>query len=293
MLKRTALIDGDLLVHEIAVLGQYIDEEGVLQVLPFSYLEEIFVTRVEEILEASNCNSKPEIWLTGKNNFRYAVAKTVPYKGNRKGKDKPVHYENVKWFAISRYKAKTVQGMEADDVLAIRQTASMLWSVDGDPHYDDSTTVICTRDKDIPQVAGWHYGWEVGKQPERALHWVKPLGALKATYKERVSQKTGKVSTPFDKLTGTGYIWFCAQALIGDSTDDIPGCKGVGKGKAYDLLKSCKDEASCLEVLKTTYKEVYGEGWEEHLIEQARLVWMVRHVHPNGAPVMWELDYGR
>jgi len=245
-MKRKALIDGDLLVHEVSVLGQYYDEEDVekehLLFRHFNYLEEVVTTRIEEICEAAGCDGSPVIYLTGKNNFRYDIATVKPYKGNRK-KEKPVHFENVKWFLISRYNAIIIDGYEADDALSMHQA---VWNLSQKP--EDCYTVICTRDKDLLMVPGWHYGWEVGLQPEQKLHFVDTLGELHATYKETISEKTGKELRSFKKLTGSGYLWFCAQILTGDTTDNIPGCKGIGVMAAYEALKDAKSEDESLKI---------------------------------------------
>jgi hypothetical protein len=291
--KRLALIDGDLLVHEIAVLGQYYDEADVdkerLLFRHFNYLETILVSRIEEICEAAGCDGSPVIYLSGKNNFRYDIATVKPYKGNRKDLEKPVHWDNVKWFLISRYNAIIVDGMEADDALAIHQYKAYY---DNDMSFN--TTVICTRDKDLRQVMGWHYGWEVGAQPEQPLKWVSSLGQLTAIYKEGESEKTGLPTKSFKKLTGDGYLYFASQVLTGDATDNIPGLTGCGPKKAYECLKDCKTEQDALKVIIKQYQEVYGfdvhDTWKTMLIEQARLVWMVRELNEDGNPKMWEIE---
>ncbi len=284
--------DGDLLVHEIAVLGEYVDDKEVKQILPFSYLSDILDNRIEQILAAANCESA-RWFLTGKGNFRYDIAAVKPYKAKRGAK--PFHYENLKWYLISRYKAEVVDGMEADDAMAIAQTqaleANRCWSLT--PPYlleENAQTVILTRDKDLLQVPGWHYGWEVGKQAEQRLHFVQPLGELNATYEESISSKTGKQLRSFGKLSGTGYMWFCAQILTGDTTDDIPGCKGIGSGKAYEILQNCEDARGCIKAVKSAFQRVYMEDGDSMLLEQARLVWMVRQVDDEGKPIMLELE---
>jgi hypothetical protein len=286
----------ELLVHEVAVLGQYYEEDDKdkehLLFRHFNYLEEVLTTRIEEICEAAGCDNEPTIYLSGKNNFRYDIATVKPYKGNRKNLEKPIHFENVKWFLISRYNAIIVDGMEADDALAIHQTAEVSEEkIVGLGIQTVHPTVICTRDKDLRQVPGWHYGWEVGLQPEYPLTFVDELGELNATYKESISKSTGLPTKSFKKLSGTGYLFFCSQILTGDSTDNIPGLKGCGPKKAYDLLSDAKDEGEAFRAVFNAYREVYDDEMESRrsLLEQARLVWMVREVNEDGNPVMWEI----
>lgn len=294
-MNNIALIDGDLIVHEIAVLGEYYDEEDVdkehLIYKNFMSLENIIEDRIEEIRVAARCGSV-ELYLTGKNNFRYDVAKKKPYKGNRTG-EKPFHYDNVRWYIISRYNAIIADGMEADDALAIRQTGDIsFWNSLGYDEFKKTeypSTVICTRDKDLRQVPGWHYGWEVGNQPEYSLRFVDEIGSLESTWKEVVSEKTGKESLVLKKVAGTGLKWFYAQCLIGDSTDNIPGLPKCGPKKALDLLEECTTEQEMFLAVAYAYAEVYGEDSLSELTEQARLVWMVRELNEDGSPKMWEL----
>jgi hypothetical protein len=281
------LIDGDLLVYEISVLGDFIDENEEHIVLPFSYLEEIVNNRIESICTAVGTSEAPVIYLTGKGNFRYEIAKTKPYKGNRTTK-KPIHLENMYWYLISRYDAIVVNGMEADDALGIHQYMDIQSDIIKNPKCN---TVICSRDKDLKQIPGWHYGWEVGSQPEQRLHFVYPLGALHASYKEGFSTKTGKETKSFHKLNGEGYLWFCAQTLIGDTTDNIPGLVGCGGKQAYEDLHGVESELDALKVVISKYKETYGDAWKENLEEQVRLVWICREYDEDGSgkPKMWEL----
>ncbi len=286
-MERKALIDGDLIIYEISVLGQYYEEEDVdkehIKYKSFAYLEAVINNRISEICEAAGCDDEPVIYLSGKNNFRYDIATVKPYKGNRKDLEKPIHFENVKWYLISRYKAIIVDGMEADDALAIHQS-----SYKG--LFGEQETVICSRDKDLRQVSGWHYGWEVGLQPEYKLKWVTELGELNATYKDTISEKTGKELRTFKKLSGVGYLWFCAQILTGDATDNIPGLPKFGPKRAFELLRDCTMEADAFQIVKDSYAGVYGDEWESFLLEQARLVWMVRGFNVDGSPTMFELE---
>jgi hypothetical protein len=88
-----------------------------------------------------------ELHLTGKNNFRDKIAVTAPYKGNRKGNEKPHHYSLLREYLTTSWGATVNEGIEADDMLAIRATELG----------DDS--VIVTLDKDLDQVVGWHYNF--------------------------------------------------------------------------------------------------------------------------------------
>ncbi len=134
----TALIDADVLVYQCAFAFQRKGEDVGLFDEVITCLDNLILGMLEET-GADNYR----LFLTGKGNFRYNVAKTVPYKGNRKS-EKPFHYENIRIYMQSVYNAEVITGMEADDALAINQTED---------------TVICTIDKDLLQVPGKHYNW--------------------------------------------------------------------------------------------------------------------------------------
>lgn len=83
-----------------------------------------------------------EAFITGKTNFRYGIATTHPYKGNRKLAEKPPHYEALREH-LQRLEAKMSENQEADDDVAIASTAYKGW--------------IVHVDKDLDQLPGWHY----------------------------------------------------------------------------------------------------------------------------------------
>lgn len=262
----TPLLDGDIFLYEIASCAQYTDEEGELIVRSFEYAEELLVNRIEEICEAVGATEPPVVFFTGKGNFRYEKAKKKPYKGNRKDVVKPWHFENIRCYLEANYRCVTAEDCEADDELAMAQ---------------GEDTVICTRDKDLRMVPGWHYGWECGLQPEFHLQRVDELGELRPTYKGEEEK--------FKDLKGTGLRWFYAQLLIGDSTDNIPGCPKIGPKKAYESLKDCETEWELYKACHVLYFKAYEGDWEDEMEEQAHLLWMVRERDRGGNLVMWEI----
>lgn len=133
-------------------------------------------------------------------------------------------------------------GLEADDALALDQTED---------------TIICSRDKDLRIVPGWHYSWECGKQREIGPHNTDSIGSL---YKDG------------DKVIGYGMKFFYYQMLIGDGVDNIPGLHGVGPAKAFKILEPLVTVEEMEKAVKDMYKE--RGATKEFFIEQARLLWM-------------------
>lgn len=88
-----------------------------------------------------------EVYLTGTGNFREKVATLKPYKGQRAA-PKPHHYQAVRDWMVADG-AIIVDGMEADDMMAIRQMEC-----------PSGSSTICTVDKDLYMVPGPHYNWK-------------------------------------------------------------------------------------------------------------------------------------
>ena len=91
--------------------------------------------------------SSYQVWLSGRDNFRYAIAKTKPYKGHREYIDKPQHYKVCREALINEYGAKITEGYEADDAIGIGMGEL---GVGG---------FVASIDKDLDQLAGWHFNW--------------------------------------------------------------------------------------------------------------------------------------
>ena len=207
----------------------------------------------------------PILFLTGKGNFRYDIAKRVPYKS--RPANKPFHYKNIKAYIKGMYDYRESEGMEADDLMAICQTEGSKQG--GVP------TIICSRDKDLRQVEGWFYSWECGNQPSYGPMLHDSLGSL-------------SLSADGKKLSGTGQSFLHSQCLTGDTVDSIPGLGGrTGPVKAYKILKDCKTVEELHIAVLSSYTNMYGEELgKEHMLEQMRLLNMTRELI-NGNPVIW------
>ncbi len=87
-------------------------------------------------------------YLTGKRNFRDAIATLRPYKGNRDKSSRPLLYREVREFLMAEYAAVVIEDKEADDEIAYQAA----WHRDNRrPH------VILHVDKDLYQIPGLHY----------------------------------------------------------------------------------------------------------------------------------------
>jgi hypothetical protein len=133
-----ALIDADIVCYRI---GFACEEEN----------EKITVARCADFME--ELVMKPWVgdylgYLTGRGNFRFDIAKTAPYKGNR-NQPKPKHYDLIREYLISAWGCEVVEDQEADDAIGIKA-----YEIE-----DKDQFVIMSIDKDLDMIQGWHYNF--------------------------------------------------------------------------------------------------------------------------------------
>lgn len=253
------LIDADVLRYEVGFAGEAgWQQEGVP---PFDYVAELLHMRIDNICGVVGATAPPILYLTGKHNFRNQIATRQPYKDRPSAK--PWHFYNITAYMKGNYDVRLTEGLEADDLMAIEQTKR------------PNETIICTRDKDLRAVPGWHYGWELGNQPQFGPELVDDLGWL-------------KLSPDRKSIKGTGLRFFYAQCLLGDRVDSIKGVEGVGPVKAIDLLGGASTEPELFNITRSTYREKYGDMADSFLLESGRMLWMTRELNEDGTPVLWE-----
>ena len=192
-----------------------------------------------------------ELFLSGSTNFRNKVATIRGYKENRKDKLKPHHYAAIREYMVREHGATVYEGLEADDALAIRQ-----WAED---EYDPQT-IIATIDKDLKNVPGWQYNY-----------------VTKEDY--FISSNQAQVN-------------FYQQLLTGDATDNIPGLYRFPKKELDVLIRPEMGEREMYEAVLAEYEtripRAFAKGHKvenhyrqdmspaEHLLENARLLWMLQ-----------------
>ena len=141
MKRPKVLVDGDILCYRAAFATQDDlpkDAEEKVEILLDFVLEETldFVTP-----------DQFEVYLTGPNNFRFDVAKSYPYKGNRKATPKPTHLRHVREYLVTKFDAIVSDGEEADDLIAIEATRC------------GPDTIVASIDKDMLQIPCRHYNF--------------------------------------------------------------------------------------------------------------------------------------
>ena len=136
------IVDGDVLVYRAAFSTQDKPPEEAEKVL-----DQIMDYTIGNTVVFPHGNNF-YCWLTGKGNFRYDIAKTEPYKGNRRDQVKPTHYQHARDYLQSRWAAQVSEGCEADDAISIEAYRGNLES-----------TVIVSVDKDMLTVPCWNYNF--------------------------------------------------------------------------------------------------------------------------------------
>lgn len=245
-----ALIDMDLVVFRSAASAEN-DPLGIA------------IYRAEETLD--NILNKVgatgyKAYISSDTNFRKEIY--PEYKAQR-SPVKPVHLLAMKEYALTKMNAVlSPQGLEADDMLGIEQ--DKVGFLEGkewysEPHY---TTTICSLDKDLLQIPGLHFQWEIGTSK-----WNKPDNWMTQTELE-------------------GYRLFYQQAIKGDPTDNIKGIKGKGKVFAEKALADCTSELEMFNVVRDLY------GNDDEFKMNAGCVWILREHNVKFADRFEELANG-
>lgn len=198
------------------------------EVQPVEFALQCAKTTLEALVERFK-PAQVKVVLTGPGNFRDTLAVSKPYKGNRL-EAKPKHYNAVAEYLVSQWGAAFVRGYEADDAIGVELS------------HNPKGAISVSTDKDLDQIAGWHFNWVDGN-----LYEVSRRDADFALY---------------------------TQILAGDSTDNIGGVPGIGEAKARAILEGAKNRAELCERAWTTYKD-HGLS-REYFLEQANLVYIWR-----------------
>lgn len=225
-----ALIDADILCYEI---GSMRNPDG--NPLPWPLIQKLVDNKIQDIQQACEATSW-QGYLTGEGNFRYDIATIQPYKGNRSATEKPFWKEAIFNYLRDERNCQVVKGYEADDQIAI--------------DYEEDC-IICSRDKDLKQIPGWHYGWAAGKQKEKAPYFVTEIQGVRNFY---------------------------SQLLTGDVADNILGLFGVGENAAsVKRLQTFTTEQECFQEIKLQYQLRFGSYWDMFLCENGTLLWLLRY----------------
>jgi len=158
------------------------------------------------------------MYLTGKASFRKQIDPN--YKANRKATYRPPMLEDSKRIMVEEFGAEYAEeGFEADD--EVGQVALDFWHREA-----EDECIICSIDKDLDTIPGWHYRWPT-------------------------FNRDGKVYFVTEEEAMQSY-W--VQVLAGDPGDGIKGIPGIGPKKAEAHLIGCTDHSSYYDACEQAYK---------------------------------------
>jgi 5'-3' exonuclease len=169
-------------------------------------------------------------FLTGSDNFR--LEHNPAYKANRKDVPRPRWLQDVREHLVLQWNASVEDGQEADDALGIHQCAN-------------ENTTICSIDKDLLMIPGFHYNFVTGEHLEQ-----HPIPAIRRMY---------------------------YQLLMGDRTDNVFGFDGIARQKVpnklqhiFDELDSYDDELDMFDFVRNLYND------DTTLLKNGRCLWIRR-----------------
>jgi len=103
-------------------------------------------------------------------------------------------------------------------------------------------TIIASLDKDLLMIPGKHFNW--------------------------TKQILGDYTVVTEEM---GWKHFWKQMLIGDTSDNISGVRGLGPVKSAKLIDPCETNEECMDVVLGLY-----DDWDRFLIN-ANCLWIMRH----------------
>lgn len=217
----TALIDGDIVAFRCAASCEPTKEK--LEREPIEHA----IGRADELIYRINntvASDKHRIFLGSTENFRRVWY--PDYKANRV-QPKPVYLDAVRNFLVEEWGAELCAGYEADDGIGISTARD---------------TVICSIDKDLRQLSGWHYNF-VKNELDEVSYW----DAIRAFY---------------------------CQLLTGDRSDNVKGIDGIGPVRSERLLSDCQSAKELEARVRSIYEEAGRD--ERAFILNYRLLRVVR-----------------
>lgn len=200
----TLLIDGDVIAFTAASAVQRIHEDEFGFVTPFASRAEGegVVDNMMIGLEIDFKSSHFRVALSDpKENWRRGVF--ADYKANRKDTARPLLLDILKQYLRDKYNAFHWPALEADDVLGILNT---------EPQQYPGRRILVGKDKDFLTVPCEY-------------HRIKDF--------DPKGKPVVRKSTEWEAQRFHLY-----QTLTGDAIDGYPGCPGIGKTRAEELLSN-------------------------------------------------------
>lgn len=249
-MKRVLLVDGDVLVYQIACSAEVATDWGEGNFTLHADETEAKES-MDNVLAALRSDLKAQemvVALTCHKTVNFRKALYPAYKENRTKKRKPMLWKSLRDHLFEHYKAKIKDNLEADDILGIMSTAPFA------QHRQER--IICSIDKDFKSIPGKLYN---------------------LTSKEMLVITENEADYAF-----------MSQVLTGDSTDNYQGLPGCGPVKAAKILGDCDQWPVMWGKVLDAYRKA-GLS-EEVALTQARMARILRHEDYNfrkKEPILW------
>jgi 5'-3' exonuclease len=162
------LIDGDIIAYRAAFSTEQMGSQDTRD-----KVDDLIQFILDSTVLFPEIGLDYSVYLTGKGNFRYDIAKSYPYKGNRKSVQKPRHLQTARDHMEVYYQAIISEGEEADDLIA-KEAARL-----------DYKACVASIDKDMLQLPCWHFNIVRGDYVN-----VTPFGGIKFFYTQILTGDT-------------------------------------------------------------------------------------------------------
>lgn len=235
-MSKKILLDGDVIAYRCAWSEKdTTDEDQVLL-----KVEEL-LSNIRGAVDPWGVDSDTLVFLTGKGNYRYDIAKTAVYKGNRKDTPKPQHLGLIREHLILEHDAIVSEDCEADDLIGIHST-----------HFGYDKSIIVSIDKDFEQIPTTIFNptkWE--------FKTIDPWTATKNFYKQIL------MGDIVDNIIG---LWRIGPV----KADEILSICDSEKA----LYAACLD--AYMSNVKPNTERYTLDVAKERVLENARLLWIQR-----------------
>lgn len=228
-----ALIDGDVLKYACGFASDANARKMGVEHEDLAYCLNTVGTTIRSIVDVSGADDYT-IFISHPVNRRFDLF--PEYKANRDPTHKPHWFKEIHDYLFDRHAAVySDAGDEADDALGITQCTS------------GQDTVICSIDKDLDGVPGWHYNFSKNRKAD-GVYYVS---------EEQANQ------------------FFYKQILTGDSTDNIPG---IYKKLGIKATKRITGQVDTLSSTRDMYDYVVDcyKGDVEHVKFVGDLIYIKR-----------------
>lgn len=269
--KRTALIDGDILVYRIAASIERPTDWGDDLWTLHSNADEgkaILDGAIQNLMQELKATDAV-VFVSSPNNFRMSILPT--YKGNRAKTRKPVCLGALRQHLIDAHNAVIVEGLEADDMMGIAST---------DPA-TKGEKIIVSLDKDMKTIPGLYFNDRM----------MKPV---------LITEEEADYWHLFQTLTGDTTDGYSGCPGVGPGTAEA-ALKGLLKQVPYDHTMQRGKRSGEVEI---RYREEPAESmWavvlsfyakagltEADALVQARVARILRHSDydfKKKEPILW------